>query len=796
MPRRRALVLRAAVWMGGALLLAALIAPWVRADRFRGKIETALEEALDRKVDITGPVRFQLWPGPGFSAEEVIIHDDPAVGIEPLAYVGSLSIAIRPGSLWRRRLEVATLRLREPSVNLLKTGAGQWNFPSLLERAFATTARRRAAVPDIQVRSGRLNFKFGETKSVFYFTEADLDIDPDSRARAVRIRFAGRMARTDRPLGGAGRLSGRGRLLLAPDQEGRLELNLHLERSALAEILVLLQGRSLGLGGFLVSTAQLEGPLSALMIRGSLQLAGVGGGLLAFGSDRWSVDYTGRLNLNAQDLLLESRPASGKTVPVWFRLRATGYLTRPRWAAGLAVRRLPIDSMPALARELGASPPPGLALGGLASGAVSWSAERGPQGQFLIEEGAIAWEDSAAAPVRFPVARFLLLGDRLRLEPTELRLSDTEVAFTEFSAGPSRERLELRLRAEAISIARFLDLWGRLTAHSPPPLLAACAGGRFDGSLHFSRTSAAEGVWDGALLVRDALLEVEGLARPVELAAGGILLDRSASSLRLLSARAGRTAFSGEYRFSGKGPRPHFLRLSAERIDAGQLEELLSPALRRRRGLLARTFRFAPPPVPVWLRNRRLAGRLEIARFESAGVILEGVRTAFYWDGPHVELAGFQARYRGAPLEARLVAELGGAGPIFRGRITAAGLGWNGGELNLDAQFRAEGAPRLFAANLRLEGSFSGKSLSLGGRSWERASGCFELVIERGAPRERLPCVELHHDGEAYYGYTMGAETGSPELLLFQNSKELTLAGPLLFGKLRGEGGRAEQQSR
>lgn len=793
MRRRRLPLVRAALWFGGAALAAALIAPWVRADRFRARIEGALQEALSRKVDITGPVRFQLWPGPGFSAEDVVIHEDPAAGIEPLAYVGSLSIAVRPGALLRRRLEVATLRLSEPSVNLVKTDAGRWNFPSLLERAFATT-RGRAAVPDIQVRSGRLNFKFGVTKSVFYFTETDLDINPDRRARAVRIRFAGRMARTDRPLASAGRLSGRGRLLLVPQEESKLDLNLHLERGALAEILVLLQGRSLGLGGFLSSTAHLQGPLSNLAIRGSLHLSGIGGGLLSFGTDRWAADYSGRLDLNAQDLLLESRPSPGEALPVWFRLRVAAYLTRPRWAGGVTVRRLPIDSLPALARELGASPPPGLRLYGRASGAMSWS-RGGLQGQFLIEEGELGWADSGIAPVSFPAARLLLLRDTLRIEPAELRFGDGETAWAELSAGLPGERLELRLRVEALSVARFLDHWVRLDASPPPALLAACASGWFEGALRFTRSGPAEGIWEGHLLVRDARLEVEGLSSPVQVAAAGITLGRGVCSLRFLSARAGGVAFGGEYRFHGKGPRPHFLHLRAERLDAAGLEDLLSPAFRRR-GLLARTFRLGPPPMPVWLRNRRLEGRLEVSRFQTGDVVLNSVRTAFYWDGPQVELAGFQARCREAPVEGRLVAELAGATPAFRGRFALGGLNWNGGELNLDAQFRAEGARPLSPRSLRVEGAFSGKSLSVAGRTWERASGCFELAFERGVTSERLPCVELHQKGVTYYGFTSAAEADRPELLLFHDSEERLLAGPLLFGRAGGESGRSEQQSR
>jgi len=795
MRRRRFHPVRTAAWLGAAAAIAALLAPWVRADRYRGRIEKALEEALGRKVDITGPVRFQLWPGPGFSAQNVVIHDDPAMGAEPLAYVGTLSLSVRPSALWRRRLEVATLRLGEPSVNLVKSGPRGWNFPWLLERAFRNPARGSDSVPAIHVRSGRLNFKFGDTKSVFYLAQADLDINPDVRARAVRIRFAGLMARTDRPPFGAGRLSGRGRLLVVPEQESQLDLNLHLERSAIAEILVLLQGRSLGLGGFLSSTARLEGPLSNLAIRGNLHLAEVSRGILPFGPERGSIDYGGRLEVSAQNLLLESRPGPGATVPAWIRFRLSSYLTEPRWAIGVTVRRLPVDSLPALARQLGASLPAGMVLKGSASGAMSWSSAAGPQGQFQVENGEVGWTEADTASIRFPAARILLLRDRLRMPPTEFRMSETEGLRLELNAGPSVERLDLRLHCEALSIGRFLDVWNRLGIGPPPALLAALASGRFEGSLRLNKTEAAEGTWEGSGLVRDATWELPGFSSPLRLVAAGVVLG-SGGSVRFLTARAEEIAFGGEYRFVGKGPRPHRLLLRAERADASRLGDLFAPVLRRRRGFLARTLRLSPPPAPGWLRNRRVEGRLEIAHLEAGGLQLDSVQTAFYWHGTHLELAGFRAVWRGAAVEGRLTAELGGATLSARGRFAIGGMDWNGGSLSLDAGFAAQGAELMRPASLLVEGAFSGKSLDLGGQSWERASGCFELALERGTARERLTCAELRRGEVIYYGYTTEAEGGRAELLLFRDGEELLLGGPLLFGKARTESGQAEQQSR
>src|SRR5437763_1890344 len=72
-----------------ALGLAAAVVPVIRADRYRQPIQSALENALARKIKI-GDVRFQLLPQPGFTLTDVEIGEDPAVGPEPAAYVTTL----------------------------------------------------------------------------------------------------------------------------------------------------------------------------------------------------------------------------------------------------------------------------------------------------------------------------------------------------------------------------------------------------------------------------------------------------------------------------------------------------------------------------------------------------------------------------------------------------------------------------------------------------------------------------------------------------------------------------------
>lgn len=110
------------VWLGVLLLLLVLVAaPFWKADRFSPALAASLERALQRKVEV-GSVRLHLLTGPGFTLSDVVIHEDPSISAEPLAYVTSLVVRLRIGALLRGAIEFSALRLEEPSVNLMQIG--------------------------------------------------------------------------------------------------------------------------------------------------------------------------------------------------------------------------------------------------------------------------------------------------------------------------------------------------------------------------------------------------------------------------------------------------------------------------------------------------------------------------------------------------------------------------------------------------------------------------------------------------------------------------------------------------
>ncbi len=136
------------------ILLFGLAVPYIDAEGYRERIQTALERALHRKVT-AGKVRSNLLTGPGFTVEDVTIQDDPSLGIEPLAYVRSLSARVELTTLWTRRLSFSNLRLNNPTVNLATIDAAA--VPIRVARALPAHPATQWKILPFRIESGCLD---------------------------------------------------------------------------------------------------------------------------------------------------------------------------------------------------------------------------------------------------------------------------------------------------------------------------------------------------------------------------------------------------------------------------------------------------------------------------------------------------------------------------------------------------------------------------------------------------------------------------------------------------------------
>jgi hypothetical protein len=203
---QKRVVLGAAIFV----LIVLFAVPYIKLSSYRDSVANALSNAVGRKVTVQD-ISLQTFPQPGLLLKGLVVEDDLSINAEPMIRADEVLATLRFTSLWRGRLEIASLKLHYPSLNLARSNDGRWNLASLLERARQTpsapTARPRPETrlrfPYIEASNGRINLKIGQEKKVFALGEADFALWLASEDE-WRMRLEARPIRTDANLSDTG----------------------------------------------------------------------------------------------------------------------------------------------------------------------------------------------------------------------------------------------------------------------------------------------------------------------------------------------------------------------------------------------------------------------------------------------------------------------------------------------------------------------------------------------------------------------------------------------------------------
>lgn len=756
------------------LLTVGLTAPFFQANGFRNRLIASLESALGRKVEIKGEVRFDLFTGPGFSVSDVVIHEDPAFGIEPFAYVASLEARPRLVSLWSGRLELASLRLAETSVNLVRTetpsGSTRWNFEPFLSRSPSH------AMPDMRVRSGRINFKFGDTKSAFYLTNTILDVDPPSPGGTDwQLQFSGEPARTDRPARGFGNLIANGIWSQKTSSAASVVLEIRLEKSAIAELITLLYGHDVGLHGVVSSRARLAGPISDIKIVGHLDIEDVHRwDQMPPKGARWPLAFQGRLDLPSQILELESQQPANEPSPLSVRFRASDYLSRPHWGVALNWNRFPVEPLLEVARHMGAPLPDRLRLAGSFEGAVGYTGHGSLQGQLAFHDAAVTIPDSP--PIRFEHAKLLFDRGRIHLAPSLVRTANEDEAELEADYVWGTQALDLTIASDSMNVASLRSQ----AALAAIPLLEQVRSGTWRGQLRYQYLPDSPAGWTGRLELKQAEIPVAAFSEPLRVESASAQLNGARIVLERIRARVGEVRFHGDYRYEPELSRPHRFRASISELKAAEAERLLMPVLRPKRGLIARALGIGRAPLPDWLRTSHVDGTIQIGSLTLANVRLEAIRTRVLWDALRLELADLEARVENGRMAGRLSVSLRGGSPAYRLAVRLKSANWSGGKMDADALIETAGIGRELLANLRSEGSFTGKLIDLQALpELQKISGCFKLQWNQKVPRVQFTELQLSTGTELYIGRGSTQDDGRLLVQVASGDKQLRMTGTL-----------------
>ncbi|HLJ14488.1 MAG TPA: hypothetical protein VKV15_08340 [Bryobacteraceae bacterium] len=762
----------------GVVMAAGLVAPHLRAGGFRHRVEDALHRALGRKVEV-GDVRFNLFTGPGFTIEGVTIPEDPSIGIEPMAYVASLDARIRLLSFLRGRLEFSNLRLVDTTVNLTKSESGPWNFQMLLNRAHQPAAS--SALPAIEVRSGRLNFKFGDTKSVFYFDNADLDVVPEDGGR-MAIRFTGEPSRTDRAGQSFGLLSGDGVWQRVAGAESQIDMELDLERSPLVEVVRLFAGGSIGLHGNVASTAHLAGPISNLQIAGQLQIEDIHRwDLMPAKGGGWKLNYRGVLRPIAQQLNLETAGAAqGDKPPVGLRFRVTDYLTQPRWAASMEFNQLPAGTLLEVMRHLGVVLPEQVSLAGNVAGVVGYGQPGGLQGQVELEGAALAAPD--ALPIRSPRAVLLITGDAIELKPSLIEMDPDQSLEAAGHFTLATRALDLKFTTKGLSVADLHSGPGRVLGAVSVPVLDGCRQGVWRGWVGYRETAGAAGKWSGNFELQNARIDMPGVAEPLRLASASVAVDGPRVNISHAHGSLGGISFETSYLWVPGAIRPEKLRLTMPEANLSTIEQLLMPVLRRQQSFLARTFRFGrTQPVPDWLKNRKVDATIHVTDLVVGDTHWSPVKCRLLWDGATARLAAIEAHLGDTTGTGEITADLTHAsGPHYRLAGSLRNMVYKNGRLELEGHVDTEGIGAELALNAQGRGEFHAQGITFSpDTDFRDASGCLDFSIVAGAPRIHLSAVQVDDGFETYIGQGAAQPDGRLILDLSSGRKQVQLVGTL-----------------
>lgn len=135
------------VVIGGA----ALAPRFLDVNRYHDRIQSELQQRLGRPVQF-GQMGLSLLP-PTFNVQNAVVSEDPSFGTErPFAQASALDVRIKLLPLLSGKLDVQSLNLHTPQVEVVRNQQGVWNFASI---------GKQQSQPTPKAGQQRTNFELG-----------------------------------------------------------------------------------------------------------------------------------------------------------------------------------------------------------------------------------------------------------------------------------------------------------------------------------------------------------------------------------------------------------------------------------------------------------------------------------------------------------------------------------------------------------------------------------------------------------------------------------------------------------
>ena len=231
----------------------------LKTKRMRGYLTARLESSFGRPVQVR-QFSMQILPIPELDAEGVTIGEDPAFGHEYFLRAERMTARLRWLGLLGGHFEFGTMSLTKPSLILVRTAEGRWNLERWLPPA-KPSGPLAASVAGPQLPSesthhlqkiefddGRINFKQGDEKKPFAFTNVSGNVEQVSPGR-WELQLEAQPWRSGALLQSTGTLYVRGDVAGTSARLQPAEIQLHWDKGSLADLFRLVTGNDPGVRG-------------------------------------------------------------------------------------------------------------------------------------------------------------------------------------------------------------------------------------------------------------------------------------------------------------------------------------------------------------------------------------------------------------------------------------------------------------------------------------------------------------------------------------------------------------------
>ncbi|HET6933030.1 MAG TPA: AsmA family protein [Candidatus Acidoferrum sp.] len=249
-------------WIGAlviVLVLAQLGLPFLlQTRRMRTYLLAHLEKSFGRPVEARS-FSMDILPFPRVDVEGVSINENPAFGREYFLRADRLTANVRWLGLLQGHFDFGTISLSRPSLILVRNEQGRWNLEGWLPPAQTKSSAAIAYGPQspadsgnhlqkIEFDEGRINFKTGDEKRPFAFTNVSGSVEQMGPGR-WQLRLEAQPWRSGVPLQSTGTLQVRGEVAGTSARLQPAEIQVHWGKVSIADLFRMITGNDYGVRG-------------------------------------------------------------------------------------------------------------------------------------------------------------------------------------------------------------------------------------------------------------------------------------------------------------------------------------------------------------------------------------------------------------------------------------------------------------------------------------------------------------------------------------------------------------------